>query len=445
MENNGHSQKSIADRILEKLIKLYRLDPERWEFVDIVFDSDEFLLFSDEDPDRPIVDTDTEGICDADLGSVTVFISMKHNLRHTCSCCGKAMNIHKWLDTTLDCPPILGMKSRARISVPQLFCRSCEIYRKARCPLAIPNCTYTKLTKIQVASVAMRETLKSTAKTCGVGEWIVSDIIHTIVDEGKAKRDLSGTKILFIDEIQSAKGQNYVTMTADQDHVTIAGELGHDMDSIKATRDELVLHGGDPSQIEFVSIDMSAAYKAGIKKYFPNATIIPDKFHVLKMPSDAVNEVRKRTNRELKKEGKEYPKGVRFTVLYNKENQDEKHKARMEVIRVLNPTLALAFDIKEEFREFYEAPDKEAARERFQKWYDRANLSKIPEMQDVASRLADRLEDLLNWFDHRISNGVAEGMNSVYKRIKAAAYGFRKPQYLIDFCMFRKGRLKVSI
>ncbi len=59
LENNGHSQKSIADRILEKLIKLYRLDPERWKFVDIVFDSDDFLLFSDEGSDHPIVDADT--------------------------------------------------------------------------------------------------------------------------------------------------------------------------------------------------------------------------------------------------------------------------------------------------------------------------------------------------------------------------------------------------
>lgn len=426
-------------------MRCFKLDPSRWEVIEILLDSDDYPLFSDDDPDSPLIDTDTEGIRDADLGSLTVVISMKHGLRHTCPCCGCLMKVHKWVHTTIACPPILGMRARVRICLPQMYCPSCKAYHNARCPLAIPGCTYTKLTKIQVAGVAMRETLKSTAQTCGVGEWVVSDIVHRIVSGGKPYRDLSDTCILFIDEIQSAKGQNYVTMVADQNHKMISGVEGHDSDSIRAIRDDLISCGCDPNNIELISVDMSTAYMSGIRKHFPNATVILDKFHIIKMPNDAVDKVRKRTNRDLKKDGKPYPKWSKYTVLYHKENHDEKHKARMEEIRLLNPELARAFDLKEEFCRFFEAADKEAAREWFYDWYNRANLSGIPEMQDVARRLFERLEDMLNWFDHRISNGVAEGMNSVYKRIKAAAYGFRKPQYLIDFCMFRKGCLKVSI
>lgn len=445
MEHDYQSEKSIAVQILEPLVKCFKLDPDRWEIVRIEPDNGRIPLFSDQDPDAPILCSDTDSIRDLDFGSVVVHISMKHGLRHTCSCCGGVQNVHKWLHTTLSCPPVLCMRAEACIYVPQLYCPSCDAYRNARCPLAIQNCTYTKLTKIHVASVATKQTMKSTAETCGVGEWIVADVVHKVVDEGKASRNLTGTRVMFIDEIQSVHGQNYVTMVADQDHKMISGVEGHDADSIRAIKDDIVSCGCDPDGIELISVDLSSAYRSGILEHFPKAVIILDRFHIVKMANEVVDKVRKRTNRELKKDGKEFPKRVKYTVLYRKRNQDEKQMARMEEVRLLNPELAKAFDLKEEFCDFFESPDGETARARFQDWYDRANLSGIAEMQDLARRLSNRLEDIIRWFDHRISNGVAEGMNSVYKRIKADAYGFRKPRNLIDFCMFRKGQLKVSI
>lgn len=445
MEHNDQSEKSIAALILRPLVQCFKLDPDRWEIVRIVPDNGPVPSFSDEDPDAPILCSDTDAIRDADLGSVVVHISLKHGLRHTCSCCGSVQKVHKWLHTTLACPPILCMKAEACIHVPQLYCPCCDAYRIARCPLAIPKCTYTKLTKIQVASVATKQTMKSTAETCGVGEWIVSAIIREVVAEGKMSRDLTGTKVMFVDEIQSTRGQNYVTMVADQDHRLISGVEGHDADSIRAIKDDIVSCGCDPDKIELISVDLSSAYRSGILEHFPKAIIILDRFHIVKQANEALDKVRKRTNRELKKNGKEFPKRVKYTVLYRRRNQDGKHQARMEEVRMLNPELAKAFDLKEEFCDFFESPDSDTARARFQDWYDSANLSGIPEMQDLARRLSNRLEDIIRWFDHRISNGVAEGMNSVYKRIKADAYGFRKPKNLIDFCMFRKGQLKVSI
>lgn len=150
-------------------------------------------------------------------------------------------------------------------------------------------------------------------------------------------------------------------------------------------------------------------------------------------------------NRELKSAGQVFSKGVKYTFLYRRKNHDEKHKTRMEEVKLYNKELALAFDLKKEFFELFSCPDKMAARSAFFSWYNRCRGSHIKEMIDVSKRLLKRLNDILRYFDHRITNAVSEGMNSVYKRIKAAAYGYKKEENLINMCLFRKGNLRISI
>ena len=56
-----------------------------------------------------------------------------------------------------------------------------------------------------------------------------------------------------------------------------------------------------------------------------------------------------------------------------------------------------------------------------------------------------RFNEIQRCFEHRITNAVAEGLNNKYKKIKSAAYGFRRPENLIDMCLFRMGRLSIRI
>ena len=99
----------------------------------------------------------------------------------------------------------------------------------------------------------------------------------------------------------------------------------------------------------------------------------------------------------------------------------DKHKEHMVKIRLLNPELALAFNLKEEFFDIFENHNRTAVRSAFFSWYNQVRRSKIPEMISVSKHMLKRLNDILRWFDHKISNAVAEGLNSAYKKIKSAA------------------------
>ncbi len=439
------NDKPIVLSMNEALTVALRLNTERWEVTGAEVLLGDIGLFSDEDPDAPVLETTSDDLRSFDTGSMCIHVSMKHGLRHVCKKCERPMMINKWVSTEYKSSPVMGMRTTVLVSVPKFHCPQCHRYPKAKCPLVVENHTYTKLMKFEVLESLSQETAKSTAEACRIGISAVLDVLAETVEYGRSQQDMSGTTTLFIDEIQSTHGQNYITMVADQDHVALEGTSGHDIESVRRIRDYLVSKGGDPLNIRYVCADMLKAYKSATKLFFPNAKLIIDHFHLAKLAGVAVDDVRKRTNRELKKADEYYPKHVKYTVLYRESHQNEKHQARMEDIRLHNPELATAFDLKEEYLDAFEAKDKRQARSLFMSWYNRARSSKIPEMADLANRVLVRLNDILRWFDHRISNAVSEGLNNTYKKIKSAAYGFRKEQNLIDMCLFRKGRLAVRI
>jgi len=62
---------------------------------------------------------------------------------------------------------------------------------------------------------------------------------------------------------------------------------------------DLRAHGGDPGLIGYASMDMSRSYQSGARRHCPKATLVFDKFHVIKLANEAVDKVRRRESREL--------------------------------------------------------------------------------------------------------------------------------------------------
>ncbi len=68
-----------------------RLDPDRWEVIGVSVDQGVLDTFSDTDPDSPVLDFTTDTVHAIDLGSMTVYVSMKHGLRHESPSSGMTM------------------------------------------------------------------------------------------------------------------------------------------------------------------------------------------------------------------------------------------------------------------------------------------------------------------------------------------------------------------
>ena len=255
---------------------------------------------------------------------------------------------------------------------------------------------------------------------------------------GKARKDedYSGVDGIGIDET-SKKGQDYVTVAVDlKEKRVIFVKDGKDSKTVDAFAKDFVAHKGNKDNIKVVTCDMSLGFKKGINENFKNADTVIDKFHVIKHMNEAVDNTRKeevKTNAELK--------GTKYIFLKNNENLTENQKAKKESLMKKHLKTGRAMMIREELQSIYEEPSKDVAEERLKKllgWIARCRISHV---KKFGSLLKEHWNDILNYFDYKVTNAILEGTNSIIQNIKRRARGFRNTEYFITMIYLVCGKL----
>jgi len=174
-----------------------------------------------------------------------------------------------------------------------------------------------------------------------------------------------------------------------------------------------------------IAMDMSPAFYSAVKQELPHVDIIFDRFHVMKMMNTVLDDIRK----EQQKICGNTLKGERFLFLKNYDNLDVNGMERLKTLLAVNEPLFIAHTMKEQLRTLWEQKDMKSGEEFLKKWCLDALLSGVKPLMKLGKNLWRRSEGLLNYFDHRISNGKAEGINNKIKTLKRQAYGFRDMEY----------------
>jgi transposase len=244
-----------------------------------------------------------------------------------------------------------------------------------------------------------------------------------------------------VDETGAKRGQKYITLVVDMEAKKLLfGVEGRDQETLKAFKEDLVAHGGDPDRITEASIDMSPAFIKGLGDHFPNARLTFDRFHVMKLIGEAVDEVRRQ-------EVKDYPelKKTRYVWLKNPSNLTAHQAEMLEALRNANLKTAEAYRMRVTLQDFYEQANPNAAKLFLQEWIAMVLASGIEPMAKVAKTLQTHTEGVLRWFRSGLSNGFLEGLNSLVKAAKAKARGYRKIRTLITIAYLIAGKLRFNV
>src|SRR6266581_3990596 len=218
--------------------------------------------------------------------------------------------------------------------------------------------------------------------TVRTGLW---RIIHHYVDEARGRADYSDvTRVAGAgpragqgpdpwDETAARRGHNYVSLFIDLDcrRVLFATE-GKDAATVAAFATDLAAHGGNPEAVAEVCIDMSPAFIAGAADSLPKAQITFDKFHVVKLINEAVDEVRRaeqKSRTELNKS--------RYLWLKNPQNLSDRQRTQLESLSGSNLKTGRAYRMRLAFQELYAQPAGEA-NAFLKKWYFWATHSRLP-------------------------------------------------------------------
>ena len=325
--------------------------------------------------------------------------------------------------------------------VPRIKCDKCGTHL-VNVPWARSESGFTLLFEAMIMTLAKSMPVKTIANFVNEHDTRLWRILHYYVDDAREKADHSQVKQVGMDETSRRRGHNYVSLFVDieSSRVLFATD-GKDASTVKRFKQDLTDHGGDPKAIEEMCCDMSPAFISGVEKQFPEAQLTFDKFHVMKILNDAVDQVR----REEINDRPEL-KGTRYIWLKNQKNLKESQFSLLEqlTIKKLNLKTSRAYHIRLNFQEMYLQPVQEA--EAFLKrWYFWATHSRLEPIINAAKTIKRHWNGVLRWFTSKINNGILEGINSLIQAAKARARGYRTKRNLKAMIYLIAGKLDFDL
>lgn len=371
-------------------------------------------------------------------GHAMVHLDVPMRTRYPCPYCGTLCKVHEREDRYYTHLPMCGIGLVIHARVPKLDCEICGGTPQMAVPWARPLVSYTKALEMYVFGLLDDMPVASVEKHTGLSMHVIWDMIRYRVDEALKRMDLSGVRMIYIDETSSRKGHNYVTVVCDQMKRIIFITEGKGSDTVDELAGWLRLHHGSPELIEVVSCDLGDAYPAGVRRKFKQAVIVYDRFHVVKLANEALDAVVRRYMVIY-----ERLRGLRRRLMMNPSSLSEEQSKRIMDIVQDYREVAECYRLKIVLASIYDYEDVGTASRVLDLWYEVASSSSEPEMRTLAESIHKRREGILAWYDHRVSNGFAEGINSLIQTTKRVARGFRNIDNFIAMIYLRNGNLDI--
>ena len=326
--------------------------------------------------------------------------------------------------------PIGSMPVFIELAIQRVECLCCNAVRQIKLGFADRRRSYTRSFARYVLGLCRHMTIQDVASHLKVGWDTVKDILKRYLGKRFKRPKLGHLKRIAIDEISIGKGHRYLTVVLDlhSGAIVFVGD-GKGSDALVPFWKRLKRSNAD---IKAVAIDMSPAYISAVLENLPQAAIVFDRFHVMKLYNDRLCELRRQLQREAAGPLQlKVLKGTRWLLLKNPENLDDQKNEGGRLQRALqfNAPLAAAYYLKDDLRQFWHQKDKVAAEKHLMAWIEKARSSKVAMLIKMANTLAGHKFGLLSYYDHSISTGPLEGTNNKIKTLQRQAYGFRDMEF----------------
>lgn len=276
------------------------------------------------------------------------------------------------------------------------------------------------------------------SKMTGVSDDRLWHLLDLYVHAARFSEDYSEVEAVGMDETSIAKGHKYITLFVDLLlRRTIHVAEGKGADTVKAFAQDLMQHGGNPENIKDVSCDMSPAFIKGVTEHLPDAKITFDKFHIMKIINEAVDEVRR-------EEAKTNPilAGSRYVFLKNDVNLTEKQRQKKEELLIADMNLKSmkALQMRENFQLLYRVFTVWQFVKGLRQWVKWVLECGLKPMEAAAKTILRHWDGIVRWKQSQINNGILEGLNSTVQAAKRKARGY-KLKHLITITYFLTGKL----
>jgi transposase len=296
-------------------------------------------------------------------------------------------------------------------------------------PFARAHVRYTRKLEAFVDQLSRLMTLRDVAELTTLGWDTVKEIAKRRLRRDYGRVDLKGVRDLSIDEIYVGKRRGYYTLVLDLESGRILW--------VNPGRGKAGLQGfwrrlrQSRARIRAVAMDMSGAYYAAVTQALPNAAVVFDRFHLVQLMNQRLDDLRRELVREAEGPLKLVIKGTRYLLLTRVDNLATDQLPKLERALELNEPLSQGWYLKEELGLLWEQESYAAMNHFLTQWCEQARQTGVRQLHQMAKTLQLHRQGILNWWKHPINNGRMEGTNNKIKTLNRQAYGYRDEDFFI--------------
>jgi len=347
-------------------------------------------------------------------------------------------------------------EARLQARVPRAACPTHGV-RNVQVHWGRPGSGFTLLFEALVLPLAKEMPVAAVARILAEHDTRLWRTVKFHVADARTRVDMSGVRQTVVDETSQARGHDYVSLFVEpgarsQEARVLFVTPGRDRTVFSRFRQDLEEHGGSIEKIRDVCMDMSAAFRKGAADTMPKAEVTYDPFHVTKLVSEAVDEVRRL---EVQRVEGAVLKGTRYTWLKNPEHLTPGQFVDFVRLSELNLATVTAYHMRLNLREVWKATGARAARKVLGKWCGwvmrasrparDATPSLLAPMRRAAQTIREHMRGILNYYRRRLTSGIIEGFNSIVQAARARARGYRNSETFQTIIYLLGGRLQFNL
>ena len=264
---------------------------------------------------------------------------------------------------------------------------------------------------------------------------------------------------LSIDETSFSNGELYTIVT----NKAAKGKKGALVAIVEGTSSETVIEVLEKipeeklNQVEEVTLDMSESMRKIVRRSFPEASRVIDRFHVQKLAYDALQEMRIKHRwdaineeteaiEQAKLSSKKYIPQVlengdtkkqllarsRYLLFKSADKWTQKQKHRAKILFEIYPDIKKGYSLTHSLRMIFSKNSiKDAARLSLARWYNEVTDSEFKSFNTISATIYEHHNEILNFFNNRSTNASAESFNAKIKAFRASLRGVTDMKFFL--------------
>lgn len=375
-------------------------------------------------------------------GRIEIHLERKSDKPRCCYRCQSQLGVERGrYRLRVEALPVMGIRCFVYLWRHKGYCGQCRKSRSEVVPFIAPESPHL------TASFAWWVgRLCEIAAVSRVAELMEQDETTTWrIDLRRMQRILAHYRIpevtaISVDEVYVRKKPRHKEESRDERFFTVISDLNtrrviwvSESRRKEALDQFFALIGAEAAKkITIAAVDQHEGYAASIRSHIPQATLVWDRFHVMQIFQEAVNDTRKELHEEqaAKSELHRLTRGkYRYVFLKKASRRTAEENEHVSDVLARNDRFAKLEIIKERMLSFFDQPSEDAARpvwEEIGEWIWQAGFTPLMRWY---KNLDDGWNTLKNYFRYRVTTALSEGHNNVIKALKRRAYGYRNMEY----------------